>query len=99
MTRAELMRKERTRARAYSYAFWFFEIAIVGGIIAFPSLRKFSPSLAALTGDSWLVPLIVGTFLITIWNQARMLRCPHCRRPLNGPVAIATDRCGHCGQI
>ena len=99
MTRAELLRKQRSQSRAYSYAFWIFAFAIVGGILAVPSLQNLSPSLGALTGDSWLVVLIVGYFAISVWNQARMPRCAHCRRVLNVSFVFATDRCERCGQI
>jgi hypothetical protein len=99
MTRAELIRKERARARAYSFAFWSLAFAIVGGVVAIPSFGAVSPTLGALTGDSWLVPLIIGAGLLSILNQVRMSKCPHCRRWLNGAIAIATDRCGHCGEI
>ena len=99
MTRAELIRKEAARSKVYGRAFWTLGFAVLGGIIAIPSIGQLSASLGALTGGSWLVPLIVGVFAISIWNQSRMSRCPRCGRLLNGPVAIATDRCGHCGEI
>jgi hypothetical protein len=99
MTRAELLRKERARSKAYGYTFWIFGFAIVGGVVAIPSLDTLSPTLGALTGDSWLVPLIVGFGVISIVNQTRMSKCPHCRRPLNGAIAIATDHCARCGEI
>jgi hypothetical protein len=99
MTRAELLRKQRSQSRAYSYAFWIFAFVVVGGILAVPSLQNLTPWLGALTGDSWLVVLIVGYFAISIWNQARMPRCAHCRRVLNVPFVFVTDRCERCGQI
>jgi hypothetical protein len=99
MTRAELIRKERARSRAYAYVFWIFAFTIVGGILAIPSIEAVSPTLGAITGDSWLVPLIVGFGAISIFNQSRMSKCPHCRRPLNGAIAIATDYCARCGEI
>jgi hypothetical protein len=99
MTRAELIRKERARSKAYSYAFWVFGFGVVGGSLAIPSPETISPTLGALTGDSWLVPLIVGFTAISIFNQSRMSKCPRCRRPLNGAIAISTDRCGRCGEI
>jgi hypothetical protein len=99
MTRADLFGKHRALSRAYNYAFWIFAFAIVGGILAVPSLRDLSPWLGALTGDSWLVPLIVGIFAISVWRHIRTPRCPDCRRTLNVAFAIATDRCERCGQI
>jgi hypothetical protein len=45
------------------------------------------------------VPLIIGFGAISIFNQAGMSKCAHCRRPLNGPIAIATDHCARCGEI
>src|SRR5208282_3907376 len=99
MTRAELIRRERARSKAFNAAFWILGFSVVGGIIAVPSLRDLSPFLGTLTGNSWLVPSIVGFFAISVWNYAKLSRCPHCRRPLNGPITIATDRCAHCGDI
>jgi len=86
MTRAELIKREKARSKAYSYAFWILGFSVVGGTLAIP-------------GDFWLVPLIVGYGVIGILNQASMAKCPHCRRPLNGPIAIATDHCARCGEI
>jgi len=86
MTREELIRKERARIKAYSYAFWILGFAIVGGTLAMP-------------GDFWLAYLIVGFGAISIFNQAAMSKCPYCRRALNGPIAIATDHCARCGEI
>ena len=99
MTRTELIQKERARGKAHGYAFWILGFTIVGGIFAVPSLQGASPILGALTGDTWLVPLLVGFGAISILNQARMSRCPRCRRPLNGAIAIVTDRCASCGEI
>src|SRR5262245_19961665 len=86
MTRAELVRRERERSRAYDYAFWILGFAIVGGMFAIP-------------GNGWLAVLIVGFGAISIFNQGRMSKCPRCRRVFNGAIAIATDRCGRCGEI
>ena len=36
MTRMELIRKERARARAYSYVFWIAAYALLGAIVAVP---------------------------------------------------------------
>jgi hypothetical protein len=99
MKRAELIQTERARHKAFSLALWIFGFVILGGMIAIPSLADLSPSLATFTGNSWLAPLIVGVFLIAIWNHFRMSRCPRCRRTLIGSIAITTDRCGRCGQI
>lgn len=99
MRKAELISQERARARAYTYAYWIVLFGTVGGILAAPHLRDLSPTLASLTGNSWLVLFIVGLGLVTIFNRSKMTRCPRCRRALNGPIAIATDRCSRCGEI
>ena len=99
MTRAQLISQEQARLRAYSLSFWILAFAIVGGIFAVPSFDAFSPTLASLTGDSWLVPLIVGVTVITNLDNARRARCPRCRKAINGAIAVATDRCSSCGEI
>jgi hypothetical protein len=86
MTRAELIRKERTRNKATSYAFWILGFAIVGGVLAIP-------------GDFWLAVLVAGYGALAIFNHAITSKCPRCRGPLNGSIAIATDHCARCGEI
>jgi hypothetical protein len=86
MMRVELIRKERARGRVYGYAFWILGFVVVGGVLAMPS-------------DLWVAVLIAGYGVIAIFNQARMSKCPRCSRPLNGAIAITTDRCDHCGEI
>lgn len=80
MKKAELISRERARAKAYGYAYWILLFGIVGGILAAPHLRDLSPTLALFTGNSWLVLFIVGIGLITIFNRSKMTRCPRCRR-------------------
>ncbi|HUA33918.1 MAG TPA: hypothetical protein VMA09_09965 [Candidatus Binataceae bacterium] len=99
MTRAQLVLQEEARLRLYGRTYWIFAFAIVGGAIAIPSLDGVSPTLASFTGNSWLVPLIVGYGLITILNQSKMMKCPRCRKALNGALAITTGRCSRCGEI
>ncbi|HTR63608.1 MAG TPA: hypothetical protein VMH37_17995 [Candidatus Binataceae bacterium] len=99
MTRNELIDREWERSKAYSRAFWIFWFVILGGSLAVMSPGDVWPPLGRFTGDSWLSPLLAGIYLLVVWNYSRMPRCPRCRGWLNGPVVIATDRCGRCGQI
>ena len=99
MRRMEIIIKETARARAYAWAFWIFGFTIFDATIAMPSPADMWPTLSKFTGNSWLAPWLAGTFLLIIWNQSRMPRCPRCRRLLNAQITIATDRCGRCGQI
>ena len=99
MTRSQLVLHEKARLKLYSRTFWFFAFAVVGGAIAVPSIGDLSPALGSLTGNSWLVPLIVGYGLITIFNQSKMMKCPKCRKPLNGALAVTTGRCSRCGEF
>lgn len=86
MTRAELIQRDRARIKVYGYAFWILTFGIVGGVLAMPS-------------NFWLAFLIVGNGALAIFNHARMSKCPRCGRPLDGPIAIATDNCARCGEI
>lgn len=99
MTRAVLIHKVEARSAAMDRAFWILGLGAVGIKIAIPSLSDVWPYLATVTGNEWLVPLIAGFLAVSSWNSFRMPKCPHCHRPLNGPVAIASDRCGRCGEI
>ena len=99
MTRMELIGKETARANACAWAFWIFGFAIFEAAVLAPSPRELWPSLSRFTGDSWLAPLLAGIFVLILWNQSRMSRCPRCRRLLNAQITIATDRCGRCGQV
>jgi hypothetical protein len=99
LTRAELINKERARSRIIHRFLWTLGLGAVGIRIALPSLSDAWPYLAALTGNEWLIPLIAGYFAISAWTDSRMPKCAHCRRAINGPIAIATDRCAACGEI
>jgi hypothetical protein len=99
MTRAELIAKERARNTAYSRAFWFIYCAALGLMFGWRSLSSSSTFLATLPPESPVGAVFVVILAISVLNQMSMARCPHCRKPLNGSVAIATDRCGRCGQI
>jgi hypothetical protein len=99
MTRAELIKQQSARDATMHCAFWVLGLGAVGIKIAIPSLSDVWPYLATATGNEWLVPLIAGYFAISSWHNLRMPKCPHCHRALNGPIAVATDRCGRCGEI
>jgi hypothetical protein len=99
MTRAELIVRERARSKAYSRAFWFVYFAALGLMFGWRSLSGSSAFLATLPPEAPIAAVFVVIFALSVWNQTRMARCPHCRKRMNGPIAIATDRCGRCGQI
>ena|SRR5271156_2917544 len=99
LTRVELIDREGTRSRIIHRSLWTLGLGALGLRIALPSLSDIWPYLATLTGNEWLIPLIAGYFAISAWSGSRMPKCTHCRRSINGPIAIATDRCAACGEI
>ena len=99
MTRTELITKERARRTVYSRAFWIIFFAALTLMFGWRSLSSSSAFLGTVPQE-WLVGAVfVAIFMLSVWNQMSMARCPHCRKPLDGAIAIATDRCARCSEI
>ncbi len=106
MTRQELIEQiERHRKRATRWSIvWlisFFALFGLGAIVA----EGIPPAMETVLGVA-LVALMLAAVLALILGLLRSMRrlglvCPHCHALLTKdlwPVAVASGRCGRCGQ-
>jgi len=96
MTRRELSERVASSSKFYSYAWYSLICVVIGGTLAVPSVRDFSPRLADNIGDTWLVPFLVAWLIINLIYYQLVPRCPHCRKSLNVAVAFIDGYCVIC---
>ncbi len=107
MTRQELIERiDRHTKRAARWGVaWLISFFAVLGLLVIVA-NGVSPAIETVLGAAFVVFMLATVFalMLGLWRSMRRLGlvCPHCCSVLTKelwPVAVATGRCGKCGQL
>jgi lysylphosphatidylglycerol synthetase-like protein (DUF2156 family) len=106
MTRQELIERinRQTKRATHSAIVWLVSFFGVFGLLVVVA-RGLPPAIEEALGAAFIVFMLgtVSALMLGLWMSMRRLGlvCPHCRVLLTKdlwPVAVASGRCGKCGE-